>query len=193
MDRLRGTPSQVQEVLREVGRITIHDLWGDRPKRDLTRLPAVVNSIANRLRIAQGCAAAVTRLFVQLKMVCADIDEKTTWARTTGIGTKVPQAAPLVVAPQPKAAGIKSIRFDLTNVRRLRGRIFMAAFATMALAEARAKVLMSTGVATVAHVQRDTDGTISVRILRPCSTAGYGIASSTVTAQHWRRLGYSDG
>jgi hypothetical protein len=55
----------------------------------------------------------------------------------------------------------------------------MGAFATMAAAEARANVLMSTGAALVAHPQRSKAGVISVRILRPCSTAGYGIGSLT--------------
>ena len=49
----------------------------------------------------------------------------------------------------------------------------MGNFSTMALAEARAKTLMSTGAATVAHSCRLKDGTIAVRLLRPLSLAGF--------------------
>jgi len=48
----------------------------------------------------------------------------------------------------------------------------MAAFATLAAAEARARVLMETGAATVAHNCKLKDGTIAVRLLRPMSASG---------------------
>jgi len=63
----------------------------------------------------------------------------------------------------------------------------MAAF-TMESAEARAGVLMSTGAATVAHSQRDKDGVISVRILRPMSLAtfdGQDTVDGTNKAGSW--------
>lgn len=43
----------------------------------------------------------------------------------------------------------------------------------MASAEARARVLMATGIATVAHSERLMNGTIAVRLMRPCSLTGY--------------------
>ena len=48
----------------------------------------------------------------------------------------------------------------------------MSAFSDMASAESRARTLMSTGVATVAHSCRLKDGTIAVRLLRPMSATG---------------------
>ena len=49
----------------------------------------------------------------------------------------------------------------------------MAAFTSMGEAEGRARTLMGTGAAIVAHVQRSTTGVISVRVLRPLSLATF--------------------
>ena len=48
----------------------------------------------------------------------------------------------------------------------------MSAFADMNAANIRARELMETGVATVAHGARLHDGTIVVRLLRPMSATG---------------------
>ncbi|MBI4524373.1 MAG: hypothetical protein HY695_11250 [Deltaproteobacteria bacterium] len=48
----------------------------------------------------------------------------------------------------------------------------MAAFASFAEAEARAKTLMDEGYATVAHACLLVDGTLAVRLLRPMSATG---------------------
>jgi hypothetical protein len=61
----------------------------------------------------------------------------------------------------------------------------MAAFSTMAQAEARARTLMATGAATVAHSCRLKNGTIAVRILRPMTKAGaLGSATRTEAGQN---------
>jgi hypothetical protein len=61
----------------------------------------------------------------------------------------------------------------------------MALFSSMAAAEARARVLMSTGAAIVAHSERLKDGTIAVRLLRKTSLAGYvGTATRTEAGQN---------
>jgi hypothetical protein len=48
----------------------------------------------------------------------------------------------------------------------------MAAFANMIAADERARALMESGAATVAHSCRLPDGTIAVRLLRPMSATG---------------------
>jgi hypothetical protein len=48
----------------------------------------------------------------------------------------------------------------------------MAAFSSLSAAEARAKVLMASGAAIVAHSARRPNGTIVVRLLRPMSATG---------------------
>jgi len=55
----------------------------------------------------------------------------------------------------------------------------MGVFADMPAAEDRAKTLMANGSAIVAHAQRDKNGVISVRILRPCSLAGFAGTPTT--------------
>lgn len=47
----------------------------------------------------------------------------------------------------------------------------MAAFSTVEAADLRAKELMASGVAIVAHGERRADGQIAVRLLRFVSTA----------------------
>lgn len=48
----------------------------------------------------------------------------------------------------------------------------MASFSDLAAANDRARVLMESGAATVAHGARLPDGTIVVRLLRPMSATG---------------------
>ena len=48
----------------------------------------------------------------------------------------------------------------------------MASFSTLQAAEIRARQLMESGAATVAHSCRLDDGTIAVRLLRPMSASG---------------------
>jgi hypothetical protein len=109
IDRLRNTPALIQETLRNLGRVTVQTLWGDRRERDLSRFTAVVIDFKNRLICARGCAAAIDRYLAQLQMVTDEIEEKTRWAQATG--TEVKPAAK-VFAEKPAAPKSTGPRVD---------------------------------------------------------------------------------